>query len=122
MNTVIRSSTTRRFEVTPCVMLVALADGEAHLCAELVKPLTAGRPMQVMRVAHVRAACERALVIRPMVIVYSETLESDDRGHLAERAEDISAVVLELPRVIDRDLLTRSLFLAIREARLRHDE
>ena len=51
---------TRKLDVAPCVMLVALADGEAELCATALKSL-ASKPLAVTRVAHIRAACERML-------------------------------------------------------------
>ena len=74
-----------------------------------------------MRVAHIRAACERMLVTRPLVIVFSEALGTDDRRTLKERAEDISSEIVTLPAAIELDALRESLFAALREANLREE-
>ncbi len=100
-------------------MLVALGDGEAELCTAILKPLTITKPMAVMRVAHIRAACERMLVTRPMVIVFSDALSAADRKVLCERAEDITAEVVAIPQIIDAEALKEQLFLALREANLK---
>jgi hypothetical protein len=110
---------TRRFDVAPCMMLVALGDREAKLCADLLKPLTAAKPLSVMRVAHIRAACERMLVTRPMIVVFSEALAPDEQKLLHERIEDIMAEAVVLPEIIDRDALKQRLFVALREANLK---
>jgi hypothetical protein len=114
-----RNNKTRRFEVTPCVMLVALDDADASLCANLVKPLSAPNPVSVMRVAHIRGACERMLVTRPLIVVYSEVLRLGDQALLRERAEDIMAEVVVLPRIIDPDALKQALLHALVQANLK---
>jgi hypothetical protein len=110
---------TRRFDVAPCVMLVALGEGEAKLCADLLKPLTVTKPLSIMRVAHIRAACERMLVTRPMIVIFSEALTADEQRVLHERAQDIMAETVVLPEAIDTDALRQTLFVAIREANLK---
>ncbi len=110
---------TRKFDVAPCVMLVALAEAEAEVCARVLKPLTAGRSVAVMRVAHIRAACERMLVTRPLVVVFAETLGTDDRKLLGERAEDISSEIVTVPVRIDEADLRVRLFEAFQRAEQR---
>lgn len=107
---------TRKFDVAPCVMLVALAEAEAEVCARVLKPLTAGRSVAIMRVVHIRAACERMLVTRPLVVVFAETLGPDDRKLLAERAEDISAAIVTLSKNADEADLRVRLFEAFQRA------
>ena len=111
---------TRKFDVAPCVMLVALADGEAELCATALKSL-ASKPLAVTRVAHIRAACERMLVTRPLIVVFSEAASDADKRMLKERAEDISAEIVALPPAIDIEALRESLFAAVREANLKSE-
>ena len=112
---------TRKFDVTPCVMLVGLADGEAELCATALKSLARSKPLAVMRVAHIRAACERMLVTRPLIVVFSEVAPDADKCMLTERSEDISAEVVALPPAINLDALRESLFAAVREANLKSE-
>ena len=114
-----RNNKTRRFEVTPCVMLVALDDGDAGVCANLIKPLSAPNPVSVMRVAHIRGACERMLVTRPLIVIFSEVLRPGDQALLRERAEDIMAEVVVLPRIIDANALKQALLHALVQANLK---
>jgi hypothetical protein len=103
-------------------MLVALGEGEAKLCADLLKPLTVTKPLSIMRVAHIRAACERMLVTRPMIVIFSAAIEVEEQKLLGERAEDIMAEVVVLPEVIDTEALRQTLFVAVREANLKDDQ
>ena len=93
-------------------MLVALADAEADVCARVLKPLTAGKSVAIMRVAHIRAACERMLVTRPLVVLFAEALGAEDRKLLTERSEDISASIVMLPARVDEDDLCARLLKA----------
>jgi hypothetical protein len=107
---------TRKFNVAPCVMLVALAEAEAEVCARVLKPLTAGRSVAIMRVAHIKAACERMLVTRPLVVIFAEALGVDDRKLLTERAEDISSAIVTLSAHLDEAELRVRLFEAFQRA------
>ena len=100
-------------------MLIALGEGEASVCAGLIKSLTGPKPVSVMRVAHIRGACERMLVTRPMIVVFSAALRGADQALLRERAQDIMAEVVVLPKVIDGDDLKQALAAAIREAKVK---
>jgi hypothetical protein len=72
----------------PGAMAVGLPDTLADACAEHLAPLP------VTRVAHVVAACERMLILRPQVIVVMAMAEKV--GVLKERAQDIQAEIAEL--------------------------
>jgi hypothetical protein len=97
-------------------MLVALPEAEADVCARVLKPLTAGRSVAIMRVAHIRAACERMLVTRPLVVVFAEALGAEERKLLTERAEDISAAIVTVSVKPDEADLRVRLFEAFQRA------
>ena len=99
-------------------MLVALAEAEAEVCARVLKPLTAGKSVAIMRVVHIRAACERMLVTRPLVVLFTEKLGADDKKLLAERAQDISASIVTVPVLIDEDDLRTRIAAALAAADL----
>jgi hypothetical protein len=77
------------YTVKPNAMLVGLADSEAELCKKLM-------PIDLTRVGHTRAALERMLVTRPLVVVARDTIASDEQSALRERAEDIGAELILL--------------------------
>jgi hypothetical protein len=94
-------------------MLVALHDEEAQLCSEILVTLTADAPLQVMRVAHIRAACERMLVTRPLLVVFASSLSEEEQRMLSERAEDISAQVVRVTEPVSAEKMKLALSLAI---------
>jgi hypothetical protein len=69
-------------------MSVGLAEALADACAEYL------RPVPLMRVGHVVAACERMVVTRPQIIVVMADAEKIEM--LRERAEDVRAEIAEL--------------------------
>jgi hypothetical protein len=72
-----------------------------------------------MRVAHIRAACERMLVTRPLIVLFSAALPADEQELLRERAVDIMAEAVVVPDVIDTSAFRQTLFVALREANLK---
>jgi hypothetical protein len=95
-------------------MLVALDESQAEQFAGIMSSIPFGKALQVMKVAHVRAACERMLVTRPLLVAFSEALGGEERKLCAERAQDIMAEIVILPRTIDPSALEKVLESALR--------
>ncbi len=97
-------------------MLVALSEADADACTRVLKPLTAGRSVAIMRVAHIKAACERMLVTRPILVIYAEALGGEERRLVVERAQDISAITFVLRPTTDDATLQAKLGEALKQA------
>jgi hypothetical protein len=97
-------------------MFVALGDREAQACERALKAIPAASALKLTRVAHIRAACERMLVTRPLVVVLPTILTAEDRRLLNERAEDIMAEIVPMPATLDEKEITKVLTVAVRAA------
>jgi hypothetical protein len=76
-------------------MLVAVEPAMADELGEMLAAL------KVLKVAHVRAACERMLATRPLVVVVGKRPKRDELEALRATALDISAQVVVLENVAD---------------------
>ena len=74
------ANSTFRFQPTPSAMLVGLPETVAAHCALVLDSL------RMIRVGHAAAACERMPVTLPRVVVVIDTLSSQDRAMIEERA------------------------------------
>ncbi len=92
-NVGVTGTTTRKFVAKPAAMAVGLIEALADAAALHLAPLP------VTRVAHVAAAIERMVVIRPQVIVVMTN--ADKMEVLRERAEDVGAELAELAPGMD---------------------
>jgi hypothetical protein len=106
----VAETATRRFVTNPNAMAIGLPDALADACSQHLAPL----PMT--RVAHVVAACERMVVIRPQVIVVMARAEKLEM--LRERAQDIGAELAELAPEMD-ELMVKA---AVVNAKYRADK
>lgn len=97
----------------PIVLLVALRDDLARSCAEAITPFP------TMRAASAATAVERLPIVRPLVVVMSDELPQSDRLLLAERAADVTAVVVRVAHGDDLKKLESSLKQAALEAEAR---
>jgi hypothetical protein len=81
--------------------------------------------VNVIRVVHAAAACERLAVAMPQVVVVLGTLRSDERDALSDRATAIGALLMYVDPELDaetlEELVTRAAQAAI-ERKLLRDE
>ena len=97
----------------PIVLLVALKDDTARVCADVVAPLP------TMRAASVATAVERLPIVRPLVVVVSEDLPGAELTTVTERAADVAAMVVQISVHDDAAKLESSLKKATSEAEAR---
>ena len=81
--------------------------------------------VEVVRVAHAAAACERLAVAMPQVVVVLGTLLADEREAIADRATAVGAAVMYFDPELDQDTLEELVAAAARtaiERKLRRDQ
>lgn len=97
----------------PIVLLVGLRDEVARKCAKAVEPLP------TMRAAGVTTALERLPIVRPLVVVVSEEMPTDEAKTLAERAADVLAEFVRVGSAADAATIESSLKKAAADAEAR---
>jgi len=86
---------TKPFTPIPCAMLVAVPAEHVDECVTLLAPLRA------LKVGHVRAACERMLTTRPLVVVVGGSPLEEEMDTLREIADSISSQIVILSDRLD---------------------
>ena len=92
-------------------MLVDLTAEQDRICAEALSPL------QLLRVAHVVAACARMMTTRPLVVVVGGEPEPEHMEQLREVVASMASQVVELRGVESVERVKLELIAALRAAR-----
>jgi len=90
------------------VMTVGVDEDVADACEEAVEPLP------VVRVAHLAAATERVLTLRPVLVVVPARRMADASPDLVERADAVGARIVSLDGLRGGPLLDSKLRAALR--------
>jgi hypothetical protein len=107
------------------VNMTAMLVGPSGRVADDVAQYFAQARVNVVRVVHAAAACERLAVSMPQVVVVLGTLRADERDALADRATAVGALLMYFDPELDaetlQDLVGRAAQAAI-ERKLIRDE
>ena len=104
---------TSRFSPVQSVMLVDIPDDLVARCERVTEPLK----IMLLKVGHARAASERVMVTRPLVILVRERPSGDILAMLMDRAVATASQVLFLDEVGDLSKLELHLKAAIQAAK-----
>lgn len=106
----INNHPTSPFTPIPSAMLIGVSPDQAAECTATLAPLV------MNRVAHVLAACERMVTLRPLVVVLGSEQSDSDMTRLREIADTISAQVVVLSERLDAARRKLELTAALRAA------
>jgi len=105
------------------VTMTAMLLGPNGEVADRVASRFAEAHLNVVRVGHAAAACERLAVAMPQVVVVLGTLRPDERDALADRATAVGALLMYVDPELDaetlEELVTRAAQAAIERKILR---
>jgi hypothetical protein len=110
MATIDDEETTPLFQVAPSVMLVAIDDERAAVCAR------AAEPARALRVGHAHAAVQRMVTHMPLVIIIGSAVPEHEAESVRHQAEAIGARVLKEGELKQGDALAAQLEAAVRAA------
>jgi hypothetical protein len=85
--------------------MTAMLVGPSGVVSERVAGRFEEAHVNVVRVAHAAAACERLAVAMPQVVVVLGTLRADERDALADRATAVGALLMYVDPELDAETL-----------------